>query len=100
MITPSIIINKWDSYKATLNFKEKGQPVDLSDTTLVVIVKKEWTDDEDAIFVQILPEKSGADSKIDIELDNIDERGQFVLYVKSLDEEKRFTLTEIPLIIK
>lgn len=72
----------------------------MSNTTIVLIVKEEWDDDEEAEWVQIMPENSGKDGKIDIEIEWIEERGDYILYVKSLDNEKRFTLSEIPLTIK
>lgn len=95
-----ITINKWDSYKTILKFSEKGKPVDLSNTTLVLILKEDWKDDEDAEFVQILPEGSGKDSQIEVEIEGVEERGKYTLYVKSLDGDKRFTLSEIPVTIK
>lgn len=95
-----ITINKWDSYEATLSLTDKWNPVDLSNTTLVLVVKEEWKDDEEAEFVQIVPESSGKDGKIDIEIEGIEERWDYVLYIKSLDWDKRFTLAEVPLTIK
>jgi len=83
-----------------LKFSEKGKPVDLSNTTIVLILKKDWEDDEDAEFVQILPEGSWKDSQVEVELEEIEERWQYTLYVKSLDGDKRFTLSEIPVTIK
>lgn len=92
-----MILNKGDTLEAELNFTKEGQPVDMNDNTIVVIVKKEWDEDEDALAVQILEPKEW---KIEIELNGLDERGEFVIYIKSLDGDKKFTLKEIPLTIK
>lgn len=91
-------INKDDTLQAELRFNSEWKSQDMSNTTLVVIVKKEWDEDEDAIAVQILEWKE--DWTAEIELDWLDTRGEFIIYVKSIDWDKRFTLKEIPLTIK
>ncbi len=91
-------INKDDTLQAELRFNSEWKPQDMSNTTLVVIVKKEWDEDEDAMAVQILEWKE--DGTAEIELDGLDTRGEFIIYVKSIDGDKRFTLKEIPLTVK
>ena len=93
-----MIINKWDTLEAELNFSSKGEVLNMSDTTLVVIVKKEGQEDEDALAVQILDWTENG--KIDIEMNWLDERGDFTIFIKSIDWDKRYTLKEIPLTIK
>ena len=93
-----MILNKDDTLQAELRFTLEWKLQDMSNTTLVVIVKKEWEEDDDAMAVQILEWKE--DGIVEIELDWLDKRGNFVIYIKSIDGDKRFTLKEIPLTIK
>ena len=92
-----ITIQNWDTFEWEIPFTLKGEPFDTKDSTFVAIVKKEWQDDEEALDIAFI--KSEWD-KWEFELTGLDTRGDYMLYIKSIDWDKKFTLKEIPLIIK
>lgn len=96
-----MIINKWDTFKKDLIITQKGKPYDLTGQILVAIVKKEWQDDEDALDVQIIENHTDApNGKTQVKMTNLDETGEYILFIKSIDEDEKYTLQEVPLTIK
>lgn len=96
-----MILNKGDTFKKDITLTQKGKPYDLTGQILVAILKKEWQDDEEALDVQIIENHTDApNGKTQIKMTGLDETGDFVLYIKSIDEDEKYTLWEIPLTIK
>ncbi len=94
-------INKGDTLKTDIILTKKGQPFDLTGQILVAIVKKEWQDDEEALDVQIIENHSDApNGKTQVKMTGLDEAGEYMLYIKSIDEDEKYTLKEEPLTIK
>lgn len=95
-----MILNKGDTFKKDITLTQKGKPYDLTGQILVAILKKEWEDDENAIDVQIIENHTDAiNGKTQIKI-KLEEKWDFVLYIKSIDEDEKYTLWEIPLTIK
>ena len=92
-----ITVQKGDTYEAEIPFTHKGEPIDVSDSTFVVIVRKEWEDDEDALDVAFVEVEW---DKWEFELNWLDTRWDYILYIKSIDWDKKFTIKETPLTIK
>lgn len=96
-----MIHNKGDTFKKDIILTQKGKPFDLTGQILVAVVKKEWQDDEDALDVQIIENHTDAMNwKTQVKMNNLDEVGEYMLYIKSLDEDEKYTLKEEPLTIK
>lgn len=92
-----IIVQKWDTYEAEISFKNKWESTDVTDSTFVAIVKKEWEDDEDALDIAFVEVEW---DKWEFELNWLDTRWDYILYIKSIDWDKKFTIKETPLTIK
>jgi hypothetical protein len=84
----------------TLTFKKDWEPADISNSTFAIIVKKEGKEDEDAISVKTYEVEDGKNGQLDIKLSDLDERGDYILYIKAIDWEDKYTVKEIPLTIK
>lgn len=96
-----MIHNKGDTFKRDITLTQKGKPYDLTGQILVAIVKKDWQDDEDALDVQIIENHSDApNGKTQLKMTGLDEKGEYVLYIKSIDEDEKYTLYETPITIK
>ena len=88
----SITIHKGDTKILKLNFKNNWDQVE-SQLNIVGIVKKDWQDDEDAIGIFFA--KDG-----ELKIHDLEERGEYLLVIKGMDDKDRYTIKEIPLIIK
>lgn len=96
-----MITNKGDTLKKDITITKKGEPYDLTGQILVAIVKKEWQDDEEALDVQIIENHTDApNGKTQVKMTGLDQTGEYILYIKSIDEEEKYTLSEVPLTIK
>ena len=92
-----ITVQKGDTYEAEINFKTKWESTDVTNNTFVAVVKKEWEDDEDALDVAFVEVEW---DKWEFELNWLDTRWDYILYIKSIDWDKKFTIKETPLTIK
>ena len=96
-----MILNKGDTFKRDITLTKKGKPYDLTDQILIAILKKEWEDDEEALDVQIIENhKDAPNGKTQVKMTGLDKTGDYILYIKSIDEDEKYTLWEIPLTIK
>lgn len=96
-----MILNKGDTFKKDITLTQKGKPYDLTGQILVAILKKEWQDDEEALDVQIIEKhKDPANGKTQVKMNWLDEKGDYILYLKTIDEDEKYTIWEIPLTIK
>jgi hypothetical protein len=96
-----MILNKGDTFKKDITLTKKGNPFDLTGQILVAILKKEWQDDEEALDVQIIENHTDApNGKTQVKMTGLDEVWDYILYIKSIDEDEKYTLGEIPLTIK
>lgn len=96
-----MILNKGDTLKKDITLTQKGKPYDLTGQILIAILKKEWQDDEDALDVQIIENHTDApNGKTQVKMTGLDKTGDYILYIKSIDEDEKYTLWEIPLTIK
>lgn len=96
-----MILNKGDTFKKDITLTQKGKPYDLTGQILVAILKKEWQDDEEALDVQIIENHTDPENwKTQVKMTWLDEKGEFILYIKSIDEDEKYTLWEIPITIK
>ena len=93
-------INKGDTFKKTISLTQKWEPFDLTWQILVAILKKEWEDDEEALDVQIIENHTDpSNGKTQVKMTGLDKTGDYILYIKSIDEDEKYTLWEIPLTI-
>lgn len=92
-----ITVQKGDTYEAEINFKTKWESTDVTNNTFVAVVKKEWEDDEDALDIAFVEVEW---DKWEFELNWLDTRWDYILYIKSIDWDKKFTIKETPLTIK
>lgn len=96
-----MIINKWDTLKSEITLTQKWEPYDLTGQILVAIVKKDWQDDEGALDVQIIENHTDApNGKTQLKMTGLDEKGEYSLFIKSIDEDEKYTLYEEPITIK